>query len=149
MKDALTNEQLKEWAQHLYIRAEKNLKDISLDTGVSESQLRNWKEQYNWEAIKRTLPTTRDYQIEQLYKLLEKTTSRLSSIDDVNPKEVDLIVKYTAAIKNLDTEISLPQIVEVATLFTNWLKPRDLPLTKTIALQFDKFIKTRLSPTTI
>lgn len=146
MKEELTTEQLKDWAQHLYTHEGNNEKAIAHKTGVEEAQVRQWATNGTWAALRKTLPTTRDYQLEQLYKLMEKVTEKLGDTDDPNPKDVDLVVKYTAAIKNLDTETTLQQIVEVAKLFTNWLKPRDLDLTKTITTQFDKFIRERVKP---
>ena len=146
MKDEQQNEQLREWAKHLFTRGEKNYRQIANDTGISEAQLRQWATESSWEMIRKTMPTSKEYQLEKLYLLLEKANEKLLGTEDVNAKDVDLIVKYTAAIKNLDTEVSLQQIVEVAKIFTSWLNAHNSVLAKTITMYFDKFIKERSTP---
>jgi hypothetical protein len=146
MKEELKNEQLREWAKHIYTRGEKGYRQIAEDTGISEGELRQWATESSWDHIKKTMPTSREYQVEKLYLLLEKANEKLIGAEDVNAKDVDLIVKYTAAIKNLDVDISLQQIVEVAKAFTSWLNPHNRELAKSITMHFDKFIKERANP---
>ena len=110
------------------------------------STMRRWINENDWNGVRKTLLTSRQSQLEQLYALLEKITLKMNEAQDVNPKDVDLVVKYTAAIKNLHTEVDIPQIVEVAKLFTTWLRRIDKDVTKTVALHFDAFIKERLKP---
>ncbi len=146
MNEELTNEQRKEWAKHLYTRETKGFRHIAELVGVDEAQLRQWVAEGSWDAIKKTLPTSKEYQLEQLYELLGKITEKINNSDDPNPKDVDLVVKYTAAIKNLDTETSIQQIVDVAKLFTTWLQHKDINMAKKVALEFDGFIRQRIRP---
>ena len=146
MKEENNNDQLRDWAKHLYTRGEKGFAQISSETEISEAQLRQWASESSWDHLRKTMPTSKAYQIEKLYLLLEKANEKLLGVEDVNPKDVDLIVKYTAAIKNLDTEISLQQIVEVAKAFTTWLHGHNRDLAKSMTIKFDKFIKERSAP---
>ncbi len=146
MKEELHNEQLREWAKHLYTRGEKSLAELSEDMDISEAQLRQWATESSWDYIKKTMPTSKAYQIEKLYLLLEKTNEKLLREEEVNAKDLDLIVKFTAAIKNLDTEISIQQIIEVAKSFTGWLHAQNRELAKSMTMHFDKFIKERSAP---
>ncbi len=146
MKEELKNEQLREWAKHLYTRCEKGYREIAAETGISEGELRQWANESSWDHIKRTMPTSKAYQLEKLYMLLEKANEKLLGEQEVNAKDVDLIVKYTAAIKNLDTDISIQQIIEVAKAFTGWLNAHNSELAKSMTMHFDKFIKERSVP---
>ena len=146
MNEGSASSEQKEWAKHLYTSEGKNTRHIADLLQVDEGTIRQWIAEGSWDALKKTLPSSKEYQLEQLYKLLEQTTEKLNCVEEVNPKDVDLVIKYTAAIKNLDTEPGLQQIVEVAKLFTSWLRKKDAGLMRTVVVEFDKFIKERLKP---
>lgn len=60
------------------------------------------------------------------------------------PKEADGIAKITSAIKRLETETSIAEIVEVAMEFTEFVTPLDLALAKQITKLFDIFITSKM-----
>ena len=68
---------------------------------------------------------------------------------EINTKELDLTIKYTAAIKNLEVETGLLQIVEVAKLFTTWLSRKDKEIARMITIELDAFIKYRINMPTL
>ncbi|NCX95884.1 MAG: hypothetical protein EBX41_05655 [Chitinophagia bacterium] len=141
------DEALKSWAELLYTHHSQSLPDIALPTGIPENTLKQWAALHHWDKLRRSRLTSKQFQIEQLYDLLEQLTQKLKdTTGQVNPKHADLTVKYTAAIKNLEGEVGIPEIIEVAQLFTTWLRRRNAPLARTITLEFDKFIKQRIQP---
>ena len=148
MKEELSAHRRRDWARMLYTKEGLPIKDVALMTGSDEAELRHWATQGEWEGQKRTLLTSKEKQLTQLYDLLEKVMAKMTAADDINPKDADLAAKYTAAIRNLDAEITVPQIIEVAKLFTLWLRRRDAELAKAVTLQLDHFIRQRLKPVT-
>jgi len=145
MKDEITTEQKKQWARLLYIYHEETIQGIAAIVDIDESEVRLWVNDNKWTDVKRSNLTSKENQLQTMYSMLEKATDRMKNDEHPNPKDADLLIKYTAAIKNLETDTSLTQIVEVAKLFTTWLYRRDIPLTKTVTLQLDAFIKERLA----
>ena len=145
MKDEITTEQKKQWARLLYIYHEETIQNIAAIVNIDESEVRLWVHDNKWTDVKRSNLTSKENQLQTMYSILEKATDRMKNDENPNPKDADLLIKYTAAIKNLETDTSLTQIVEVAKLFTTWLYRRDIPLTKTVTLQLDAFIKERLA----
>ena len=144
MKNGLTDGQKKEWAQLLFTRFDLSIKEIALKTGAGEEELRLWIQEGNWEGIRRSLLTSKEVQLNILYDILESITTRIKESGADNTKDADLVIKYTTAIKNLETESSVTQIIEVAKKFINWLQTIDIELAKTVTLRFDAFIKEEL-----
>jgi len=144
MKDGLTDGQKKEWAQLLFTRFDLSIKEIAIKTGAGEEELRLWIQEGNWEGIRRSLLTSKEVQLNILYDILESITTRIKENGADNTKDADLVIKYTTAIKNLETESSVTQIIEVAKKFINWLQTIDIELAKTVTLRFDAFIKEEL-----
>ena len=140
MKSDLAENERKEWAKLLYTRHGRSVEDTALEVGVEAAAVRYWVRQGKWDQVKRSLLISKTSQLECLYDALEILTSRTKSESEVNTKDIDQIVKYTAAIKNLESETGISYIVQVAEQFTAWLLRKDLDLAKTFALQFDGFI---------
>ena len=144
---AKRNEQ-REKAKSLYLTGQYDQKEIAALTGVSEKSICKWKEEENWDSFKTSLLTTRENQLKNLYKILDNlNTSTLEAIErgiKVNPKDADAVIKYTAAIKNLELETSIAEKVEVGMSFINLVRKDNLELSKVIAHWFDVYLKTSM-----
>lgn len=148
MNEGLSNDERREWARLLYTKHDKTVGEVASTVGTDEATVRNWIRSGEWDTVKRSLLVSKFAQLERLYILLEQLSARTKNVDEINPKDVDLIMKYTAAIKNLETDNGMAAIIEVAEQFTNWLHRRDLELTKEFTLRFDAFIKENRRPFT-
>ncbi len=142
MKEGLSYDERREWARSLYIKEDISIRDIALKVSADEVIVRSWIQEGRWSEIKRSLLTSKAMQLDYFYRALESITSRTvagQAFD--NLKDVDLIVKYTTAIKNLESETGIASIVQVAEVFTTWLLRRDPELSRKITPQFDAFIR--------
>jgi len=142
MKGELSYDQKREWARSLFTKEDISPQDIALRIAADEVIVRSWIKDGRWQEIKRSLLTSKAIQLEYFYKALETITGRAGAGPTMdNLKEVDLIVKYTAAIKNLESETGMAAIVQVAEIFTTWLLRRDPELSRKVTTQFDAFIR--------
>lgn len=144
MTAAFTTDEKKEWARLLFMKEEKSVDEVAAATGLEPAVVRGWAADGQWHGVRRTMATSRHYQLEKMYELLEQLTEKMNASNEINSKDADLLIKYTAAIKNLDLDTGIPQVVEVGTLFTTWLRRQDAALARETALHFDAFIKHRL-----
>ena len=145
MNQNTADEQYKEWAKLLFTQHKHTIKDIAKTIAVEEVVVRNWAKENNWEDIRLSLLVSKEFQLSKLYNLLDRLTTKMNDDIEINTKELDLTIKYTAAIKNLEVETGLLQIVEVAKLFTTWLSRKDKEITQMVTKEFDAFIKYRLN----
>ena len=141
MSSKLTETQLKEWAKLLYLSHNENIKNIHEKTGIEEAQLREWIRDGNWDNLKRSLVTTKHEQLQLLYDTLYTITTRLK-IDEGKEdlKDIEKILKLTASIKNLQTELSTGEIIEVAIAYLDWLRKEAPDAVKTETMHLDRFI---------
>jgi hypothetical protein len=142
-----TQEQfLKDYAKLLYTRHDESFKNIAVITQTDEATLRNWATEEYWAQHKRTLLTSRQAVLENLYDTLEELSAKMKSGKDNSAKDMDLYLKYTTAIKNLEGETTMAEIVETGILFTTWLRRKNFELSKTFTRYWDEFIKSRMNP---
>ncbi len=139
MNNELTADERKRWARTLYVNNGKNIKETAKDAGTSEATIRGWINEGEWDLVRRSLAISKENQISRFYELIEQ----LNAKDKKDPKDVDLIVKYTAAIHNLDTDNSVYSIIEAAELFITWMYNRSIPKAQEFTKHFQLFIKER------
>lgn len=97
------------------------------------------------DSLRRSLLTSREEQLKNLYDILSAITAQAKqNRDNPNPKDADLIIKYTAAIKNLETDIGVGEIIDVIKPFVVWLMKKDLEMAKKLTGYFDQYIKEKL-----
>jgi len=145
MASKLTNNQKKEWAQLLFLQQELNQKQIAQKVGISEHSMTAWVKQGKWNALRKSMLTTKNEILGNLYNILDKIGAKLNEEDSIGDSKIaDMYVKYTAAIKNLETETSIGQIAEVARMYVNWLQSIDPQFAVAVLNHFDKYIKEQL-----
>ena len=61
-----------------------------------------------------------------------------------NSKEADILGKLSAAIRNMEQETGIADIISVLTSFIEWLRPLDLDKAKELTRLADAYIKDKL-----
>jgi len=138
-------------AQLLYTSHHKTIKEICLATDSTEAQIRDYIQKGNWEAHRRTLTATKQVQLEILYDILAEQTAKIKEHlagkkkEDITSKDADLVLKYTTAIKNLEKDTSVRELIDAGKLFITWVIKKDHSLGQHINQHWDDFIHERLS----
>ena len=144
MKPITTDFIYRQHAQLLYTQEDKTIKEIALAIAIDEPTLNNWKDAGSWDAIKTGLLTSNKANLKLLQALLTDLLTKIKTADTFNPRDADQALKYSAAIKNMEKDVSIAEIVEVAELFVLWLLPHNTQLAITIADQVTAFINHRV-----
>ena len=135
----LTNEQKKAWAKTLYTRETLTQAEIAERVGVSRVTVNNWIGKGNWEQLKASITITREEQLKNLYRQLPEG-ERFP-----NAAEADTISKLSNAIKKLETEVGLADIISVFSDLLKWVRTYDSTQAKEITPLLDAFVKSKLS----
>lgn len=135
----------KDYARTLYLGYDLSQKEIAERVGVSDNSITAWKEEGKWDGMRKSLLTTKSEQLNNLYNILETQIIKVKELGDkATPANADMISKLTASIKNLETETSSGQLIEVGMQFIRFIQGIDLDAAKIITSHFDTFIKSKL-----
>ncbi len=145
MKEGSAPEEKKEWAKLLYTRHDKTIPDIALEAGIEESVVRGWVQEGRWEGIRVSLLTSKANQLQHLYTQLDKLNARLNSDQEPNPKDADLLLKYVKSIKDLDSEPTVSEYIEIFEYFIVWLRRKNAALTLELISHFDEFVAQKIA----
>ena len=144
----LTNAQKKEWAKTLYLRENLTQQEIAERVGVSRVTVSNWVRSGKWEEQKAGLTLTRQEQVANLYRQVAEINRAISARAEgerfPNSKEADILGKLSAAIRNMEQETGIADIISVLIGFIEWLRPLDLDKAKELTRLSDAYIKDKL-----
>ena len=144
----LTNAQKKEWAKTLYMRENLTQQEIAERVGVSRVTVSNWVRAGKWEEQKAGLTLPRQEQVANLYRQVAEINRAISARAEgerfPNSKEADILGKLSAAIRNMEQETGIADIISVLTGFIEWLRPFDLEKAKELTRLADAYIKDKL-----
>lgn len=140
----------KDFARILFIKENLSQKEIAEKVGVAEKTISKWVNANNeeWKRLRQSIIITKDEQLRRIYDQIDELNTHIMQREPGKrysmKGEADTIVKLTTAAKNLETDASVSDIIEVSKRFLNWLRPVDLDKAKEIAAFLDSFIKDQL-----
>jgi transcriptional regulator with XRE-family HTH domain len=142
---SLTSQQKKEWALSLFIKDNLTQAEIAEKVGVSRQTVNRWASAEKWEERRVGVTMTREQQIGNLYKQIAEINRVIAARPEgqrfATAAEADSITKLTTAIKKLETDAGIADIISVGIKFINWLRPYDLDKSKEFLKLWDAFIK--------
>jgi transcriptional regulator with XRE-family HTH domain len=148
-KDKLSNTQKKEWAKQLFTRDSMTQKEIAEKVDVSQKTMSGWVTKEKWDTMRKTLATTKQEQLTMLYDMLDLLNKAgKASLEDDDPKtnpDADRIIKLTAAIKKLESETGIGEMIDTLKALITFVQKEDFEAAQTINKWGDLFIKDRLS----
>lgn len=148
MAKELTNQQKREWAKTLYLKENLTQQEIAERVGVSRQSLSNWVRTGKWEEQRTALTLTREEQVRALYRQVGEINKAIESRDEgerfATSAEADIIGKLSKAIRQMETEVGIADVVSVMTRFIDFLRPIDVEKAKDVTRLADAFIKSIL-----
>lgn len=145
MSRVLSNIQKRQWAELLYMQNQLTQKEIAEKVGVAEKTIREWKEKYLWDQLRKSMLTSKSQILSFLYNVLDKIKTKIEGEEGFgDTKLADMVVKYTAAIKSLETETSIAQLMDAGMKAHKYFQVQDPDFALRFLNEYDAFIKEQL-----
>lgn len=109
-------------AKILYTREQLEGKVVAQRVGVAEKTISKWVTDGNWKALRNRLLVSKDQQLNLLYEQLEKLNEQIQASEEgfASTREADIIIKLTAAIRNLENDLNIADLVESGIRFVKF-----------------------------
>lgn len=145
----LTAQLKKDYARTLYLKDNLTQQEIAEKVGASRQTIIRWAAAEKWEEMKVGMTLGREQQIANLHRQVMELNNLIISRPDgkrfATSAEADTLGKLAAAIKKMETEVGITDLVNVGMRFIEWIRPIDLDKAKEVTVLWDKFIKDSLS----
>lgn len=129
----------------LYLKDNLTQQEIAEKVGVSRQTIARWAKEEKWEEVKVGITLTREEQIANLHRQVAEINRMINQKEEgqryANSSEADTLNKLATAIKKLETDVGIADIISVGMKFVNWLRPYDLDRSKEYLKLWEAFIK--------
>jgi transposase len=113
-------------AKILFTREQLEQKVVAKKVGVTEKTISKWVNDFEWKKLRNRLLLSKDEQISFMYEELEEISNKIKSKEAgerfADTKQADIRIKTTAAIRNLETDLGIHEIVDVGIKFIKFLQ---------------------------
>lgn len=144
----LKSEQKKMLAREIYLLGNYTYEEIAQKVGAQRQTISRWAKVGNWDNLKAGMTVTREAILSRMYQQLNNMNSaileREPSKRHPDTKEADVMVKLAAAIKNMETDVGISDIISVGMRFGEFLRRIDLDKAKEYVKLWDVFLKEQI-----
>ncbi|MBT1702949.1 hypothetical protein [Chryseosolibacter indicus] len=122
--DKLSIEDKRYLAEILFTREQLDQKVVAKRVGVSEKTMSKWVNDYQWKKMRNRLLMSKENLMGTYYEHLENLNKKIEEAKQGHgdSKQADIIIKYTAAIRNLETDLAIQDLVESGIRFIKHLQ---------------------------
>lgn len=144
----LKSEQKKMLAREIYLLGNYTYEEIAQKVGAQRQTISRWAKAGNWDDLKAGMSVTREEILKRMYQHLnninEAILAREPKLRQPDTKEADVMVKLAAAIKSMETDVGISDIISVGMRFGEFLRRVDLEKAKEFIRLWDLFLKEQI-----
>ena len=138
----------KDIAKDLYLKGGCTQEEIAAKVGTTRQTVSRWAREGKWEELRASFTISTENilagMIRQVSEIQNQANARKEGERSFTSKEADTVVKITSAIKKLQNDAGITDIVNVGIKFTNWLRGIDIEKAKEYNELWELFIKDQL-----
>jgi DNA-binding XRE family transcriptional regulator len=145
----LSNAQKKDWAKVIYLKENLTQKEIAARVDVTEKTLGGWIKAENWEQLKSSIIVTKEEELRRIYLQINELNTVIFNREQgerfAKNSEADTLAKLAATARNLETDTSIAEVIQVAKDVLNFVRKDDIAKAQELSNIFDAFIKSILN----
>jgi len=138
----------KDIAKSLYLNGNYTQEEIADKVGTTRQTVSRWIKDGEWEQLKASITITPAQILSGLNRQIVEINNNINDREEgkrfATVTEADTLAKLASAIKKIEQDVGIADIVDVAIRFTNWLRPLDLDKAKEFSNLLDAFIKDQM-----
>jgi transcriptional regulator with XRE-family HTH domain len=138
----------KDIAKSLYLNGSFTQEEIAEKVGTTRQTVSRWVKQGAWDELKASLTITPAQILAGLNRQIVEINNNINQREEgkrfATVPEADTLAKLASAIKKIEQDVGIADIVDVGIRFTNWLRPLDLDMAKKFSQLLDAFIKEQM-----
>ncbi|MBO5428070.1 MAG: helix-turn-helix domain-containing protein [Prevotella sp.] len=138
----------KDIAKSLYLNGNYTQEEIADKVGTTRQTVSRWIREGSWDEVKASITITPAQILSGLNRQIIEINNNINGREEgkrfASVTEADTLAKLASAIKKIETDVGIADIVDVGIRFTNWLRPLDLGKAKEFNDLLDAFIKDQM-----
>ena len=136
-------------AKVLYTQHKLDQKIVAKKVGISENTMSRWVNEFGWKNLRNRLLVGKEEMLNNMYEQLAELNENIRAKEHgkryADTKQADIQVKLSAAIRNLETELAIADLVASGMKFIKHLQSKKLfDETGTFSELWNDFIQAEL-----
>lgn len=132
-------------ARTLYIEGNYTQEEIAQKVGTTRQTVARWAREDKWQELKASVSITPAQLIAQWQQQISEINRAIATREEgtryATPAEADAMLKLSTAIKKLQDDLGISEVISVCMRFLAWLRPLDVEMAKQFNNFMDVFIK--------
>lgn len=145
---ALRNDQKKALAKDIYLLGSYTLEEIAQKVETTRQTVSRWAKAEGWDELKAGMTIGREQILKNLYRQINEINTNINAREQgqrhASSKEADILMKLSAAIKKMEDDVGISELISSGMRFTDWLRKVDLDKAKDFIGYWDAFIKDQI-----
>jgi transcriptional regulator with XRE-family HTH domain len=138
----------KDIAKSLFINGNFTQEEIADKVGTTRQSVSRWIKDGAWDQLKASVSITPTQILSGLNRQIIEINNNINEREAgkrfATAAEADTLSKLASAIKKIEQDVGINDIVDVGIRFTNWLRPLDIDKAKEFNDLLDAFIKDQM-----
>ncbi len=138
----------KDIAKSLFLNGNFTQEEIADKVGTTRQSVSRWIKDGNWDQLKASISITPAQILSGLNRQIIEINNNINEREVgkrfATAAEADTLSKLASAIKKIEQDVGIKDIVDVSIRFTNWLRPLDIEKAKEFNELLDAFIKDQM-----
>lgn len=113
-------------AKILYTREQLDGKVVAKRVGISETTMSRWVNDFNWKKLRNRLLISKEEVLNNLYEQIDQLNIDIKTNENGkrygSSKQADILIKLTASIRNMETDLNIADLVESGIRFTKFIQ---------------------------
>ena len=145
---ALTNDKKKALAKDIYTLGQYTFEEVAAKVGSTRQTISKWCKEGQWDELKAGMTVSREHLLKGMYTQVEEINRCIRQNDPgtryATPAQADTLSKLSAAIKKLEMDTGISDLVSAGIRFAEWLRPVNMEKAIDFVNLWDAFLKEQL-----
>lgn len=144
----INNDKKKALAKDIYTLGQFTFEEIAEKVGSTRQTVSKWCKEGQWDELKAGMTVSREQILKGMYAQVHEINKAIQLKNEgeryASPAQADTLSKLSAAIKKMEMDIGISDLVSAGIRFSDWLRPVDMNKAKEFVRLWDAFLKEKL-----
>lgn len=144
----LSNDKKKALAKDIYTLGQYTFEEIAEKVGSTRQTISKWCKEGQWDELKAGMTVSREQILKGMYSQVNEINKAIQAKDEgaryATPAQADTLSKLSAAIRKMEMDTGISDLVSAGIRFAEWLRPVNMDKTKEFVGLWDAFIREQL-----
>ena len=145
---AITNDKKKALAKDIYLLGQYTFEEIAEKVGSTRQTVSKWCKEGQWEELKAGMTVSREQILKGMYSQVNEINKAIWKKEEgqryATPAQADTLAKISSAIKKMEMDSGISDLVSAGIRFAEWLRTVDMDKTKEFVALWDAFLREQL-----